>query len=77
MSNNNSATILKVTQSNKVYILEFNGQTLFLLNNKALWHHLKHEVGFNSTAITSFINILTYQPTVEVDLLLVERRKIS
>ena len=60
--------ILKITQSNKIYIVQFRGQTLYCLNKKALCHHLKHQARLNTTAIASITHIFEYQDTVEVDL---------
>lgn len=60
--------ILKITQSNKVYIVEFQGKTLYCLNKKALCYHLKHQAKLNTTAIASITHIFEYQSSVEVDL---------
>lgn len=66
--------ILKITQSNKSYILEFNGQRTIMLNMKALVWHLKHKVGLDAAARGSVLNILNYEPFVEVDLTMTDRK---
>lgn len=60
--------ILKITQSNKVFIVEFNGQTLYVLNKKALTYHLRYQAKLDKTAVACISNVLEFQPTVEVDL---------
>lgn len=60
--------ILRITQSSKCYILEFNSQRIIMLNMKALVWHLKHKVGLDAAARGSVLNILNYEPFVEVNL---------
>lgn len=58
--------ILTVTQSGKAYILTFNGQRLILLNQKALWYHLKHHVKLTTTQCASFIHMFEYEMTISI-----------
>lgn len=60
--------ILRITQSGKCYVLEFNSQRIIMLNMKALVWHLKYKVGLDAAARGSVLNILNYEPFVEVDL---------
>lgn len=60
--------ILKITQSNKTFILELNGQKLYVLNQKALVFQLKHLAKLNTTQVASVIHMFEYQSVVEVDL---------
>ena len=60
--------VLRITQSNKTFILELNGQKLYVLNQKALVYQLKHQAKLSQTQIASIIHMFEYQSVVEVDL---------
>lgn len=60
--------ILTITQSGKVFIVQFQDQKLYCLNQKALCSHLKHHAKLTTTQIASITHIFEYQDTVEVDL---------
>lgn len=55
---------ITITQINKCYAVEFNGQRLILLNKKALMYHLKRKVGLDTAAAASVIHMFEYQTSV-------------
>lgn len=59
---------LVITQMNKCYAVEYNGQRLILLNKKALMYHLKRKVGLDTAAASSVIHMFEYQSTVTLTL---------
>ena len=60
--------ILKITQSNKSFIMEFNTQKLIILNEYSLRWHLRRQVGLDKTAIASILHMFEYENVVEVDI---------
>lgn len=60
--------MLKITNCGRWYVLEVGEQRLILLNQKALVWHLKHKVGFDTTARASIIHMLMVETVVEIDL---------
>lgn len=62
------STVITITQSNKVFVVQYQGQTLYCLNQKALVHHLRHQVGLDKTAIASVVHMFEYETTVSFDL---------
>lgn len=59
---------LTITQTNKCFVVEFNGQRLILLNKKALMYHLKNKVGLDSAARASIVHTFEYQSTITINL---------
>lgn len=60
--------VLTITQSHKTFILELNGQKLYVLNSKALQYQLKHVAKLDKTQVSSIIHQLEFSPVVTVDL---------
>lgn len=60
--------ILKITQTHKCFVLELNDQKLYILNQKALTHQLKHIAKLTTTQVASITHMFEYQSVVEVDL---------
>ena len=69
--------ILKVTQTNKWFVVELGDNKIHMLNQKSLYYFLTKQVGLNKTAVNSLIHIFEYQSTVEVDISKTERRVAS
>jgi len=66
--------ILKVTQTNKWFVVELGDSKVHMLNQKSLVYFLKKQIGFNQTAIASILHMFEYQATVEVNLDHTERK---
>jgi hypothetical protein len=66
--------ILKVTQTNKWFVVELGDNRIHMLNQKSLYYFLTKQVGLNKTATNSLIHMFEYQATVEVDLTNTERK---
>jgi hypothetical protein len=60
--------ILKVTQTNKWYVVEFGNNRTYMLNQRSLYYFLTKQVGLDKTATNSLIHMFEYQSTVTVDL---------
>lgn len=59
---------LTITQSNKIFIVQFQDRTLYCLNQKALCHHLKHHAKLTTTQVASIVHMFEYQQVVQIDL---------
>ena len=62
------STVIRITQSNKVFIVQFQEQKLYCLNKQALVYHLTKVVGLDKTAVASITHIFEYESVVEFDL---------
>lgn len=59
--------ILKITQTNKWFVVEHGDNKVTMLNQRALVYHLK-KFGFDSAARASIIHMFEYETTVTIDL---------
>ena len=60
--------VLTITRSHKCFILELNGQKLYVLNEKALVHQLKHIAKLDKTQVASIQHALHFENVIKVDL---------
>lgn len=60
--------ILKITQTNKWFVVQFADQKVHMLNQRSLVYFLKNQVGLDSAGRASVIHMFEYQSTVEIDL---------
>ena len=66
--------ILKVTQTNKWFVVELGDNRIHMLNEKSLTYFLKHQVGFDKHAIHSIFTALSHQTVIELNLEHTQRR---
>lgn len=60
--------VLTITRSHKIFILELNGQKLYVLNEKALNYQLKHVAKLDKTQVATIQRALHFENVVRVDL---------
>ena len=60
--------ILKITQTNKWFVVELGDNRIHMLNQKSLYYFLTKQVGLSKTAVCSIQHMFEYQAVVEVDL---------
>ena len=65
--------VLKITQTHKCFIVEFQAHKLYVLNQKALYRHLKHEACLDKEAIHSMQLVLSVEGKVEINLDYIQR----
>lgn len=70
--------ILKVTQTQKWFVVEFSDNKLHMLNGHSLVFFLKNQVGLDKTAIASCLHYLQTTPDpLILDLDKTTRKKVS
>ena len=67
---------LKITAMNRYYVVDMGDNRIHMLNQKSLTYFLKHQVGLNSGAIDSIMDIFEHsdERVVEIDLNHTERK---
>ena len=65
--------ILKITQTNKWFVVEHGDNKITMLNQRALVYHLK-KMGFDAAARASIIHMFEYESTVSFNLAHTERK---
>ena len=68
--------ILKITAMNRYYVVDIGDNRIHMLNQKSLTYFLKKQVGLNSGAVNSIMDIFEHsdERVVEINLDHTERR---